>query len=63
MGMNRREFVARAAGLVVMEATERREILGGEKGAGRREWDVGRRLAGAEDEECAEVGRFVRVRL
>ncbi len=42
---------ARAAGLVVMEATERREILGGEKGAGRREWDVGRRLAGGEDEE------------
>jgi EEF1A N-terminal glycine/lysine methyltransferase len=41
---------ARAVGLVVMEATER-EVLGGEKDAGRREWDVCRLLAGSEDEE------------
>jgi nicotinamide N-methyltransferase len=50
---------ARAAGLVIVEATER-EVVGGEKEAGRREWDVGRRLAaGSEDEDERERTRWI----
>jgi nicotinamide N-methyltransferase len=50
---------ARAAGLVIVEGTER-EVVGGEKDAGRREWDVGRPLAaGGEDEEERERRRWV----
>jgi nicotinamide N-methyltransferase len=50
---------ARAAGLVVVEATER-EVVGGEKVAGRREWDVGRPLAiGGEDEDERERRRWI----
>jgi len=42
---------------VIVEATER-EVVGGEKDAGRREWDVGRRLAaGGEDEDEDERER------
>ncbi|KAN0121252.1 hypothetical protein V8E52_003840 [Russula decolorans] len=50
---------ARAAGLVIVEATER-EVVGAEKekDAGRREWDVERRLAaGGEDEDEDERER------
>ena len=51
---------ARAAGLVIMEATEREVVVGGEKGTGRREWDVGRRPpAGGEDEDERERRRWI----
>ncbi len=50
---------ARAAGLVVVEATER-EVSGGEKDARRREWDVGRQPAtGGEDEDERERRRWI----
>ena len=50
---------ARAAGLVAVEATEH-EVVGGEKVAGRREWDVGRPLAiGGEDEDERERRRWI----
>ena len=50
---------ARSAGLVVVEATER-EVVGGEKDACRREWDVGRRLAaGGADEDERERRRWI----
>ena len=50
---------ARAAGLVIAEATERK-VVDGEKDACRREWDVGRRLsAGGADEDERERRRWV----
>lgn len=52
---------ARVAGLVVVEATEREVVsASGDKDAGRREWDVGRRLAaGGEDEDERERRRWI----
>jgi nicotinamide N-methyltransferase len=49
---------ARAAGLVIVEATER-EVRGGNED-GRREWDVHRRAAlGGEDEDERERRRWI----
>ena len=50
---------ASAAGLVIVEATER-EVVGGQKDGRRREWDVDRQLAaGGADEDERERRRWI----